>query len=180
MSIQYQAEYFLNAYHVLRDNNKAAITKLEKAQVRTESASLGIEMRITPGIDIVCLAFAVELYMKYLHSVIHDKAPRGHDILKLFQKLPENIQKDIFVSESIRQNPFFTRGDIFSPIVNQSSYTAYDGFLDNIKAVSDGFEKWRYSHESASLKYNTSFALAFIEAVKTVANNLTKNRNSSG
>jgi len=48
----------------------------------------------------------------------------------------------------------------------------FDGFIDQIKTISDGFEKWRYSYESKSLRYSTWFAIALIESVKAVADTL--------
>jgi hypothetical protein len=55
-----------------------------------------------------------------------------------------------------------------------SDFSAYDGFLEQIGAISDGFEKWRYSYESAALQYDTSFALAFIESIKSAADEVRK------
>ena len=51
-------------------------------------------------------------------------------------------------------------------------YSAYDGFIDHVKAISDSFEKWRYSYESTTLKYDIWFALALIESVKSVADTI--------
>ena len=166
MSIQVQADDFFNAYLVLKDNNEAMIERLSNSPGKPLIGTSELGTRSTTGVDIVCLAFSVELYIKDLHYAIKGKAPRGHNILKLFEKLPEQIQQEIFDYESISQNPFNTRGDIFSPNRFTSEYSAYDGFIDQIKAISDGFEKWRYSYESAALHYDISFALAFIESLK--------------
>jgi len=59
--------------------------------------------------------------------------------------------------------------DIFSIKRFTSAYSAFDGFIDQIKAISDGFEKWRYSYESTAHHYDISFALAFIESIKSAA-----------
>ena len=80
--------------------------------------------------DIVCLAFSVELYIKDLHFALEDKAPRGHDIIKFFEKLPENIQQNILTYHSIRKYGW-----------------RFKAFKQEIKAISNGFEKWRYSYE---------------------------------
>ena len=149
MSIQMQADDFFNAYLVLKENNET--------------------IHPTMGVAIVCLAFSVELHIKDLHLAIKGEAPRGHDILKLFEALPEQIRQEIFAHDSISKNPFITRGDMFSSKRFTGAYRAYDGFIDHVKAISNGFEKWRYSYESTTLKYDISFASAFIDALKAAA-----------
>ena len=62
--------------------------------------------RPTMGIDVVCLAFSVELYLKDVHYAIEGEAPRGHDILKLFEKLSEQIQQEIFTYHTISKKAF--------------------------------------------------------------------------
>ena len=61
---------------------------------------------------------------------------------------------------------------MFSPRYYSRSYTLYDRFIDQIKKISDGFEKWRYSYESTTLQYDSFFSLALIEAFKAVANRI--------
>lgn len=141
--IRIQADDFFNAYKVLKNNKELLV-----------------------GPSFVCLAFSVELYFKELHSALKGNAPRGHNIFKLFEKLPSQIKQDIFAHDPIRQNPFNTRGNIFSPKLYDKAYTPYDRFVDQIKTISNGFEEWRYAHESRMLKYEESFALALIESVK--------------
>lgn|GEM_PF-1310929 len=169
MKIQFKAEDFFNAYLILKANNEAFID----SQAKNPSSSLKkiktIGAHPAMGVDIVCLAFSVELYIKDLHYAIKGKTPRGHNILKLFEGLPKHIRQVIFAHDSISQNPFITRGDIFSVNRFNDTYTAYDRFVDQIKSISDGFEKWRYSYESGSLHYDVSFALVFIEVIKSVA-----------
>ena len=169
-----KADDFFNAYLVLEDNNKAMIEQLSNSPGKPLIGTNELGTRITTGVEIVCLAFSVELYIKDLHYAVKGKAPRGHNILKLFEKLPEQIQQEIFAYESISQNPFFTKGDIFSTKRFTSTYSAYDGFIDQIKAISDGFEKWRYSYESTTLRYDTSFALAFIKSIKSATDEVRK------
>lgn len=167
MFIQVGAEDFFNAYLVLKENNEVLIEKLANSSKKTSEEKTLLGTRPAMGVEIVCLAFSVELYIKNLHYAITGKVPRGHNILKLFKQLPEQIQQEIFAHDSISQNPFITRGDIFSTKRFTSDYSAYDGFIDQIKAISDGFVKWRYSYESIALHYDASFALALIEAIKS-------------
>ena len=164
-----QAEDFFSAYLVLKENNEAFFERQADSSGKLLKEGTALGTHPTMGVEIVCLAFSVELYIKDLHYALKGKAPRGHNILKLFETLPEQIQQEIFADDSISQNPFFTRGDIFSTKRFTSAYSAYDGFIDHIKAISDGFEKWRYSYESRHLKYDVSFSLAFIEVVKSVS-----------
>lgn len=112
MSLQTQAENFFNAFEVLRENNETLIDRLANSSEKRLVGEKMLGTRSTMGVDIVCLAFSVELYIKDVHHAIYGKAPRGHKILKLFEELPEQIQQEIFAYDSISQNPFFTRGDI--------------------------------------------------------------------
>ena len=54
-------------------------------------------------IKLVCLSFSVELYIKDVHYTLEGKAPRGHDILKLFEKLPDEFQQEIFTYHYISE-----------------------------------------------------------------------------
>ena len=104
------------------------------------------------GVDIVCLAFSVELYIKDLHLAIVRKVPRGHNIFKLFKKLPEQVQQEVSAHPSIANYGWSS-----------------SQFEKEIRDISDGFEKWRYSHEVTTVRYNIYFALVFIEAIKFTA-----------
>ena len=149
--IQVHAEYFFNAYQVLSENDEAMINRLESSPGKPLVGTKMLGTRPTMGINIVCLAFSVELYIKDVHYALEGKTPRGHDILKLFETLSEQIQKEIFTHHSISKYGW-----------------SFEEFKQEIKAISDGFEKWRYSYEITTLQYNTYFALVFIEAIKSV------------
>ena len=46
-----------------------------------------------------------------------------------------------------------------------------------IEKISKGFEKWRYSYESSTLRYEVGFAIDLIESVKIAADRIrTQNR----
>lgn len=172
--VRVQADDFFNSYLVLKENDSLMMGKLEKLRGKPLVGTKEFGTRPTLGATIVCLAFAVELYFKEIYYAlgIQNKRPKGrngHNILKLYEGLPENIRKDIFAHEAISKNPFTTRGDIFSIRRYESDYTVYDGFINQLKAISNGFQKWRYSYESAALHYEEWFALALIEAVKSSA-----------
>lgn len=153
--VRAQADDFFNAYKVLNKNGLFVMT---------------------PGV--VCLAFALELYIKDIYYALkmEDKLPRGrngHNILKLYEGLPESVREEIFSHDAIKQNPFTTRGNSLSVRYFNKSYTLYERFTDQIKEISDGFEKWRYSFEKdkGTLNYESWFAETLIEVFISVADN---------
>lgn len=87
-------------------------------------------------------------------------------------KFPRQIRRDIFSHDSIRKNPFVTGGPILLRQRFSDISRDYYGFLLQLKAISDGFQEWRYSYESTTLHYQEWFALAFIESVKFSANSV--------
>ena len=179
MYIEMQAEQFFNAYQVLSENNEALIDRLASSSEESHIGQKAVGTRPTMGVEIVCLAFSLELYIKDLHYAIKGEAPRGHNILELFEKLPEQTRHEIFSHDAISQNPFFTRGNIMLTKRFANDFSAYDGFLEQIELISDGFEKWRYSYESAALHYDVSFALALIESIKSAASKV-RQENDNG
>lgn len=100
MSILVRAEDFFNAYEVLHESNKVLaggrVNSLGDAFTSKKFGRLP-----TMAVEIVCLSFSVELYVKYLHYATTGKVPRGHNILDLFKKLSERIQQRIFSHPSV-------------------------------------------------------------------------------
>lgn len=168
--IRIQADEFYNSHLVLKQNDEALIDNLEKLNGKPLVMSEKLGTRPTMGVHIVCLAFALELYIKDLHLTVNDKAPRGHDILKLFEGLPEDVRQQVFEHKTISQNPCAIRPSMMLPV--KKSDTAYDGFIQQIKLISDGFVKWRYSYEAGTLQYNEWFAVALIKAIASVTDDL--------
>lgn len=64
MFLQEQAERFFNAYEVLRENDEALIDRLSNSSGNRPAETI-FGARLTMGVGIVCLAFSVELYIKY-------------------------------------------------------------------------------------------------------------------
>jgi hypothetical protein len=145
------AQDFLNAYEILRESNDALVEHSKDCVAnRTNQTAYGASPAM--GIDIVCLAFSVELHLKELHRAVTGKVPRGHNIAKIFRDLPEPVQKDVSSYSSIAQ------------------YGWSDAQMQSeLLAISDGFEKWRYAYESTALRYNVYFAKVLIEAIRFVA-----------
>lgn len=148
-----QADDFFEAYGVL---NK-----------KCESGRLTIM-----GPSIVCLALSLELYLKDLYFASKGTEIRGHHILKLFDALPREIRREVFRHKAISQNSSMLRGKLYSVHSFSSAYSKYHRFRHQVKQISEGFIKWRYSHEERSLRYDSFVALALIEAVKSTADRL--------
>lgn len=157
--IRMQADAFFKAHKVLEDN--------------FDTATLAV---MGPGV--VCLAFAVELYIKEIYQVLRLEPPRGrdgHNILKLFQRLPDGVQKEIFGHDAV--NTGIVQGDILSPKRFTSEYSFFEAFMYELWTISEGFTDWRYSHErpdpetgkGTTLRYNSGFAEAFVTAIKSVS-----------
>ncbi len=144
VSSRMQADDFLNAHHILKDT-------------------------VAMGPGVVCLAFAVELYIKDVYFALKLKPPRSHKILKLYDDLPEDIKQKIFAHSSLQQVPWST---LTSLVIPQEPQSDYDIFIRELGAISDGFEKWRYAYEAGNLNYQSWFAEAFIEAVRAVAQDM--------
>lgn len=157
MTLQLQAEDFFNASKVLRESNQALFDRSDNSSGDVLKGTKVFGKLPTMGVEIVCLAFSVELYIKDVHYAIEGKAPRGHKILKLFEDLPEKTQQEIFTHRSIIERGW-----------------NFEEFKREIKAISDGFEKWRYAHEVTTLRYNNYFALIFIEALQSAASTARK------
>jgi hypothetical protein len=151
MTMNMHAQDFLNAFEILRESNEALTNGLSSASDGS-SGEKAFGTLPAMGVEVVCLAFSVELHMKYLHSVISKKTPRGHNILALFKALPD----------------WGKRAIIDHPSIAKYAWTDKQ-FEGELRAISDGFEKWRYAYESNTLRYNSYFALVLIEATKVVA-----------
>ena len=148
-----QADDFFDAYKALEEHgNNVSLT--------------------TMGPAVVNLAFAVELYIKDLYYTINIDPPsghNGHNILKLYKGLPRPIRREIFAHDKISQNPFMTRRPVYLLKRFSGVSSDYFGFVKKLEAISQAFVEWRYSYEDkyGTLNYDSSFALAFIEAVKS-------------
>lgn len=145
------AQDFLNAYEILRESNDSFVKQnIPDADERCIGKTFGT--RPAMGVDIVCLAFSVELHLKELHRVSYGKIPRGHKIIELFKALSGAEQEGV---------------------VSHHSIARYGWDCAQLKcellAISDSFEKWRYAYESTALRYNIYFAKALIEALQFVA-----------
>lgn len=147
------AEDFLNAFHVLEESFLFLADRKANSE-KLPPSIVAFGTKPTMGVAIVCLAFSVELHLKELLSAVSGKVPKEHKIAKLFEALPESIQKEIRSRHSITR---FHQNE-----------AAFDKELGKI---SDGFTQWRYAYESKSavLRYNNSFATELIEIVRSIS-----------
>ncbi len=154
MFIRENAESFLHAFYVLKENNDVFVEK-QSGQSKDPLALKSFGSRPAMGVGIVCLAFSLELYLKSLHYMISKDKITGHNIKEIFGKFPKEIQQKIFEH----------------PAVSKYGWNLKE-FEKQLGLVSDGFQKWRYSHEFTTIKYESYFALVLIEAVDSVLNQL--------
>lgn len=156
MRCQFEAQSYLNAYELLAKNNQAFMEQ--------EISKKDVGVRQTLRADVVCLAFALELFLKDLYFVVNGEALTGHKIHELFDQLPEEIQEKIF-----QHHPenYFVAASFMYP-----GETPLDKFKSKIRHYGDSFVKWRYSHEYTALQYEPSFAIDLIKSITKITSRI--------
>lgn len=107
--------------------------------------------------------FACELYLKSILKA-NDITSSGHDIEKLFNQLPTELQKTV-------EDEFLKKSDICS--LNKIS------FKELLEKISSGFEFWRYIYEDVNkpfedkypFSYSKNFLDFFLPIIERLANN---------
>jgi HEPN domain-containing protein len=105
------------------------------------------------------ISFAVELYFKAINMAITQKNEFGHDLLKLYQKLPKETQDDITRIYLLALKEY--KSDLKSFRVVISSEENKDNHMKNnpidsenldllLRRHSKTFIRWRYMHEVKS------------------------------
>lgn len=113
--------------------------------------------------------FACELYLKSILKA-NDITSFGHDIEKLFNQLPTELQKTI-------ENQFSNEAK------NIYVLESID-FNELLKKISFGFEFWRYIFEDENKEfeeklpfaYSENFLSLFLPIVENIANNYVNNK----
>ncbi|MFC3552500.1 HEPN domain-containing protein [Lysobacter cavernae] len=107
-----------------------------------ETASSGKnEAMFIPAL--VCAAFSAEVGLKAL-LLQAGKAARGHDLVRLFNRLPDELQLDIFGRMSMEASQFAA----------------------NLNHVRDAFKDWRYMYEFNDERFiSVAFVSNFAAAV---------------
>lgn len=99
---------------------------------------------------IVNYAFACEVYMKALLMKTGTKEIKGHNLLDLFDMLPNNIQMNIQQTIDCSKSPF----------------------REMLKNTSDLFEECRYIYEYKSLHINLKFLQELSVSLKNVSHKI--------
>ncbi len=162
MAITSQASWFLNSYHILENHEKEQLAiRIKRAQDHNvkhpdkHAEEIGYRDDPQTGlVSLVCLAFAVELYLKAVFEALGAKQ-KGHHIRKLFDRLPIDVQNELF---------------------NIQMKSVYGATLDDYKKwiniISNGFEEFRYSYEYKELEYHRGFALGMIATMEQLISDL--------
>lgn len=87
------AQGFLNAYEILRESNDALISTYADGATETAYGSLP-----AMGINVVCLAFSVELHLKELHRIVSQAHLNGHNISNLSMVCPTMLKRKLFLT----------------------------------------------------------------------------------
>jgi len=100
----------------------------------------------TDTASIVCYSLACELYLKLLGRISKVEPRKVHELLKLFDALPREVQG-----------------------IMEANYLAHvqrsrDQFRADLAAVSDAFVQWRYKHEFTPI-FGAPFRLRDIATV---------------
>ena len=168
--IKVQADDFFNAFRILNESDKVLMERLSQDKGTPIDTSKAFGSHVANVPSIVCLSFALELYLKALIYLTTKKSYKSHNILNLFNKLPNKEKMEIFEHKKICENPFITRGAKFSMRKFQHDFTPYEGFKEQLASISKAFQDWRYSHEKGAVSYDVSLALTVIEAIKSATN----------
>ncbi|WEK36919.1 MAG: hypothetical protein P0Y53_05330 [Candidatus Pseudobacter hemicellulosilyticus] len=112
---------------------------------------------------IVNLAFALELLLKALHYSI-GKVERGHNLNKLYIRLPHKIQKEIKKKFGMKLPTYFLPRPAEFPT-----------FEEMLKQHANAYERWRYFHEVGSGSFNDQFCTALAYSIIEVAHEMKAN-----
>ncbi len=93
--------------------------------------------------SLVCYAFSVELGLKALALFQAGKAPRGHDLRKLFDTLSPALQ---------------------ARIISDAGFPKH--FASDLDLVRETFETWRYIHETQPVDTDLGFLQRLAHAVQ--------------
>jgi len=115
--------------------------KLKNNQITKENEPLYIPKMVN-------ISFACELYLKAIEENKCGAAGKGHNLYKIFEKFPKEIQKEILN---------IWRGNAGENIID-CDYTR-KMFFDNLKAISNVFTRFRYANEwvGSSISLQNSF-----------------------
>lgn len=83
---------------------------------------------------VVNTCFALEVYLKGIIELVDGGSPKGHDLLKIFEKLPEKIQNQLEAK--------------FSGVVKEDGPVETLSIRECLKQHQNAFVDWRYLYET--------------------------------
>lgn len=86
---------------------------------------------------IVVSVFAIELYLKALLKLA-EKESRGHDLLRLFETLPQEFKNAVMAQDSLLRKKF--------------KHELLNEFSVMLAKLNHAFEQWRYMYEHETLQ----------------------------
>ena len=101
--------------------------------------------------SVVCYAFSAELLLKLLLQITNGNVPRKHNLMELFNALPDNCKKLIRASYEKKAS-------------KPGSSLDYD-----LSVLGPAFVDWRYVYEAESLAINPQSLTQIVLALYTVS-----------
>lgn len=118
--------------------------------------------RISAGA--VNMSFAAELFLKAIHLIVKNEAIRGHELLELFNDLPQNSKTDIEkrFNSHLRNNNEAKLLPSYKLVVSGPNEKTNQDNSDNINIDllefltkhNLTFQNWRYMHEVKNTGYS--------------------------
>jgi hypothetical protein len=154
------ARDFYIAYRVLSESNDRVLATIVSDNPFSVSPRMmerlkSGELKQVYNAQIVCLAFALELYLKavLVHSV--GNVPRTHNLSCLFQKVPTDIRAKIIEELQTRM-----------PEISEKVFDS------NVQAIAEAFDEWRYVFENGQAAFMPAFGMNLAEALSKIIKEL--------
>lgn len=149
------AKEFLDAFYVLSENNRRVRAEIAKSNPCSISPDAmrrlkSGELKQTSIPDVMCLAFAIELYLKSLILKLSAIPATGHSLVKLYEHLPASAQSSIFSRTA----------QTFGGLLTEAT------FAENLASIDKAFVEWRYMFEKGRADFKPSFAHGLALAVR--------------
>lgn len=123
----------IDPYKILGNANSFLIAANRLSEQRPILGTGNVEWPVVPYV--VALAFALEMAMKAIILAADGKCAHTHELLKLYNKLPELVKNES------------------AAIMNMTSLE----MRMKLAKVNKTFEEWRYYYESTSLEVDPAF-----------------------
>lgn len=138
----FHAVSFQNAYALLSEHCPFSTTSKIPERNRKD---------VSP-VDYVSIAFSTEIALKAIYKIVKMKNVKNHNLKELFHDLPELIQRGI-LEQLRRKAPYYDHPEVLN---------------FHLTNVEEGFKRWRYSYEYASLKFSPEFCFEFSKCITDI------------